>query len=145
MALAYLGLTFLWSNQAFAESSPNRNEPYNGFGKNPTGRLGAEIYAHARAKFRFVKITSRPFREGAEMKADTLAKRFASEVAASDDSGEYMRLLQWLEEFDGPCLEARVHILAERLGTALESHMGIERGILTAAFLAEYLERSRGK
>jgi len=60
------------------------------------------------------------------------------------EDGEHIRLLEWLEEFEGPCSEVRGHILAERLGTALESYMGIERGILTAAFLAEYLEKRRG-
>jgi hypothetical protein len=42
-----------------------------------------------------------------------------------------------------PLRTVRGQILAEHLGTALESYMGIERGILTAAFLAEYLERRR--
>jgi len=83
---------------------------------------------------------------GADMKSDTFTKRFANNVAATSlpyEDGEHMRLLEWLEEFEGPCSEARGHILAERLGTVLESYMGIERGILTAAFLAEYLERRR--
>jgi len=81
------------------------------------------------------------------MKADTFTKRFANNVAATAlayENGDHIRLLEWLEEFNGPCSEARGHILAECLGTALESYMGIERGILTAAFLAEYLQRRRG-
>ena len=80
------------------------------------------------------------------MKVDTFTKRFAHNIAASpaDENGRHIRLLEWLEEFDGPCSEARGHLLATRLGTALESFMGIEREILTAALLAEYLERQRG-
>jgi hypothetical protein len=77
-------------------------------------------------------------------KVDTFTKRFANNLAATSlahESGEYIRVLEWLEEFDGPCSEARGYFLASRLGAALESYMGIDREILTAALLAEYLER----
>ena len=81
------------------------------------------------------------------MKSDTFTKRFANELAATSlpcEPGQPIQVLEWLEEFNGPCSEARGHVLAERLGTVLESYMGIERGILTAAFLAEYSERRHG-
>jgi hypothetical protein len=80
------------------------------------------------------------------MKADTFTRRFANDIAATSspyENEEHCRLLGWLEEFEGPCTEERGHALAVHLGTALEGYMGIERGILTAAFLAEYLERQR--
>jgi hypothetical protein len=55
-------------------------------------------------------------------------------------NGRATRLMAWLEEFDGPCSEAWGRTLARQLGDALESYMGIDREILTAAFLAEHRE-----
>lgn len=56
---------------------------------------------------------------------------------------ECAEILEWFQELDGPCTEARAVVLGSQLGSALRSFMDIDAEILSQAFLAD-CRRKRG-
>jgi hypothetical protein len=75
---------------------------------------------------------------------DYFSKRSAMKSAATVigfSDAEHAEILEWYDEFDGPCSESRRSVLASKLGGALEGYMDIEREILSCALLADYRRR----
>ena len=50
---------------------------------------------------------------------------------------EEAQILEWFAELDGPCSQSRQVVLATHLSDALEGFMGIDKDLLSQAFLIE--------
>jgi hypothetical protein len=55
---------------------------------------------------------------------------------------EEAQILEWFAELDGPCSTSRQVVLAAQLSHALEGFMGIDKELLTQAFLLEQRKRN---
>jgi hypothetical protein len=62
-------------------------------------------------------------------------------IGVSD--AEEAQILEWFAEFEGPCTTSRQVVLATQLSQALEGFMGIDKELLSQAFLNEHRRKIR--
>ena len=55
---------------------------------------------------------------------------------------EEAQILEWFAEWEGPCSTSRQMVLAAQLSDALEGFMGIDKELLSQAFLIEQQKRA---
>jgi hypothetical protein len=56
---------------------------------------------------------------------------------------EEAQILEWFAELEGPCTTSRQVVLATQLSHALEGFMGIDKELLSQAFLNEHRRKIR--